>query len=45
VALTDGFISAFWGAAAAAAAGLTVALLLIRRRELEVPAHPVEELV
>jgi EmrB/QacA subfamily drug resistance transporter len=45
VALTDGFISAFWGAAAAALAGLAVALLLIRRRQLEVATDPVEELV
>ena len=43
-ALTDGFISAFWGAAAAAAAGLGVALLLIRRKHLEVAADPVDEL-
>jgi MFS family permease len=44
-ALTDGFISAFWGAAAAAAAGLAVALLLIRGRQLDVAADPVKELV
>ncbi|HEU4540615.1 MAG TPA: MFS transporter [Jiangellaceae bacterium] len=44
-ALTEGFISAFWGAAAAAAAGLAVALLLIRRQIPEVAAEPVTELV
>ena len=43
VALTEGYVAAFWGAAAAAVAGLVAALLLIRRRQLEM-ADPVGEL-
>ena len=42
VALTDGFVNAFWAGAAIAFAGLLVSIFVVRGRDLKQPEHALE---
>jgi EmrB/QacA subfamily drug resistance transporter len=43
VALTDGFVNAFWAGAGIALAGLLVSIFMVRGRDLQPQEHPVME--
>jgi hypothetical protein len=43
IALTDGFVNAFWAGAGIALAGLLVAIFMVRGRDLRPQARPISE--